>query len=243
MSDKPEMEVRGEAGVLARQMFEQWQKHAKDQEALTPEQARERARDRSSEACEKRVTGRPSRDVSWRDFLQFLESDPERAMEWWRGLKVQARAEWENGLAAAELQPDTTPWERARFLQLRTTLVQGWEPGNAIESTLLEMMCQSLALYFYWVQRLATQSSQQGRQEDEQLKQKGYWVPPRVGISEAIEQSSAMCDRFERIFLRGLRALVDMRRRSLPVHIEHAGQVNLAERQVNLAEVRTYRDD
>ncbi len=43
-----------------------------------------------------------------------------------------------------------------------------------------------------------------------------------------------MEDRFNRLFLRTLRALADLRRRSQPVVIRRAGQVNVGRQQVNL---------
>jgi hypothetical protein len=48
------------------------------------------------------------------------------------------------------------------------------------------------------------------------------------------EHAAAMADRFRRLFLRALRALRDTRR-SIPVIVQNAGQVNMAERQVNLS--------
>ena len=55
---------------------------------------------------------------------------------------------------------------------------------------------------------------------------------PRVTDADAIEQAAGMVDRFNRLFLRTLRALTDLRRRSPPVLI-HAGQVNVGHQQVN----------
>jgi hypothetical protein len=43
-----------------------------------------------------------------------------------------------------------------------------------------------------------------------------------------------MMDRYNRIFLRTLRALCDMRRHSKPVIIQNGGQMNVAQQQVNL---------
>jgi hypothetical protein len=43
-----------------------------------------------------------------------------------------------------------------------------------------------------------------------------------------------MVDRFNRIFMRTLRALLDLRRYSVPVVIQNAGQVNVGEQQVNV---------
>jgi hypothetical protein len=43
-----------------------------------------------------------------------------------------------------------------------------------------------------------------------------------------------MVDRFNRIFLRTLRALRDLRRYTPAVIVQNAGQVNIGEQQVNV---------
>ena len=53
--------------------------------------------------------------------------------------------------------------------------------------------------------------------------------------AEAIEQAMAMGDRFNRIFLRTLRALRDLRRYAPTVVVQNAGQVNVGGQQVNVA--------
>jgi hypothetical protein len=45
----------------------------------------------------------------------------------------------------------------------------------------------------------------------------------------------ARTKRFNRIFLRTLRALRDLRRGPQPVLVQNAGQVNVAQQQVNVA--------
>jgi hypothetical protein len=51
-----------------------------------------------------------------------------------------------------------------------------------------------------------------------------------------MERAAAMADRFNRIFLRTLRALRDLRRYATPVVVQNAGQVNVAGQQVNIAQ-------
>jgi hypothetical protein len=57
---------------------------------------------------------------------------------------------------------------------------------------------------------------------------------PRVTATVAIEQAGVMAERFNKIYLRTLRALQNMRR--VPVIVQNAGQVNLALQQVNISE-------
>jgi hypothetical protein len=61
------------------------------------------------------------------------------------------------------------------------------------------------------------------------------WEPPRLTESQAIEEAMGMVERFQKIFTRTLRALCDLRRRPLAVVVQGAGQVNIAEQQLNVA--------
>jgi hypothetical protein len=64
----------------------------------------------------------------------------------------------------------------------------------------------------------------------------GYWNRPYVSEQQAVEHAVQMADRFNRMFMRTLRQLRDLRRYS-PVTINNPNQVNIATdagQQVNL---------
>jgi hypothetical protein len=67
------------------------------------------------------------------------------------------------------------------------------------------------------------------------LAQIGKLATPSLSEAEAMEQAAQMADRFNRIFLRTLRALRDLTRYTPSLHIENHGQVNIGERQVNVS--------
>lgn len=52
---------------------------------------------------------------------------------------------------------------------------------------------------------------------------------------EATREAADMADRWQKTFLRTLRALHDLRRFASPIVIQNAGQVNVANQQVNVA--------
>jgi len=54
------------------------------------------------------------------------------------------------------------------------------------------------------------------------------WQPPRLSAAEMIENAMAMADRFNRLYLRTLRQMRDLRRYSVPVTINNPKQVNIA---------------
>jgi hypothetical protein len=53
-----------------------------------------------------------------------------------------------------------------------------------------------------------------------------------------MEQAAAMVDRFNRLHLRTLRQLRDLRRSSQQIVIHQPGQVNIGQRQVNAAQIQ-----
>ena len=53
--------------------------------------------------------------------------------------------------------------------------------------------------------------------------------------AQALEQAAAMVDRFNRLQLRTLRQLRDLRRYAPAVVIQNADQVNIGEQQINLS--------
>jgi hypothetical protein len=58
--------------------------------------------------------------------------------------------------------------------------------------------------------------------------ERGTWQPPRLKASEYLERATQMADRYQRMFLRTLRQMRDLRRYSPPVIVQNAGQVNIA---------------
>ena len=68
---------------------------------------------------------------------------------------------------------------------------------------------------------------------DEYEQKRDRYDYPRVTTTEAIEHAAAMVYRFNRMYLRTVRGLLNMRR--LPVVVQNnGGQVNVPEQQINL---------
>jgi hypothetical protein len=127
-------------------------------------------------------------------------------------------------------------WQRAQFLALCRELEDGWQPQNGIERQLLDTMAQAQSSFLYWLNMLTQYTTFPVSNVD---RNEGKWAPPRVSETEAIDQAAAMVDRFNRIFLRTLRALRDLRRYTPPnVVVQNAGQVNVGGQHVNMAEAK-----
>ncbi len=222
------------AGELARsfgQMVQLYEKHY----SLSREEAVRRAAEPPPDGGQRVLDGPPDQ-VSFFDLHQIARTDPDRATARWEEIKKAALDEVRTGHRAAEAVEtfNENAWHRAQFLALREELSAEWGPRNGIERQLLDTMAQAQAGYLTWLHRLTTYTSLESCTSDRQLKDEGRWQPPRQSDADATEQAAAMMDRFNRIFLRTLRALCEMRRHTHPVIVQNGGQMNVAHQQVNV---------
>jgi hypothetical protein len=104
-----------------------------------------------------------------------------------------------------------------------------WEgPTGSIELRLIEMMAQLYTAYEHWMSLSVQRVSFDHEQEHYKIKERGKWRVVQVEPNTEVNQAAEMADRFNRLFLRTLRQLRDLRRYSMPVTINNAGQVNIA---------------
>ena len=173
----------------------------------------------------------PLRTTTWQNLDQLAAVDPELATDRWESIVDDAVNELESGHSAAKAVESGTPdcWTRAEFLALREQLSRDWQPQNGVEQTLIDSMTQAHTLKVFWMQRMVAidaLASADGTSDRLQLA--------RVNEYRAIEQAAAMADRFDRLFQRSLRQLRDLRRYVPSVVVQHAGQVNVAQQQLNV---------
>lgn len=188
----------------------------------------------------------PPHQLSWHQLATLADADGNAGIEAWETVKEAARAELTSGhrAAAAIETRDSTPMDRARFLAVREELAAEWQPRGGVEWTLLDQMAQAHTLYLYWTHEFTMRTqTEAARDLKEQITRHskerhgdwhyGEWVPQRVTEREAVGDASAHMDRWHRIFIRTLRQLRDLRRYS--VVIQNAEQVNIGEKQINIA--------
>ncbi len=202
---------------------------AKGQELLLP---------REGEYDSQMRHGAPQ-DADWDDLQYLTTNDPEAAAQRWREIKQAARAELASGHRAAEVMEGYRShlWGRAQFLAIRTSFIEEWKPAGGIELMLIDTMAQAYSTYLMWMDNLASYAGLDIDRRRWKHEKDGEIEAPRVSSYEAIEQAAAMADRFNRLFLRTLRQLRDLRRYTQPVTIQSAGQVNIGSQQVNMAKV------
>lgn len=172
----------------------------------------------------------PLHELSWWDMASLLEEDPSKAASTWAQMKEAAQNELASGMRASKvLERLGVPWNRAQFLAVRDAFIEEWQPRGGVELTLIDMMAQAYSEWLYWLEHMHDYATTEDALPDSEVaRREGRWLPPRLGIAQSIDQAAAMADRFNRLFVRTLRQLRDLRRYTPTVTIQNAEQVNIA---------------
>jgi hypothetical protein len=177
----------------------------------------------------------PNDQVKWWQLDRVSEKHPEKALEKWEEIKRQAQAWVATGHTGARAIDRGEPWGRATYLGIRAELAREWNPRNGIEQTLIDTMAQAYMMQLRWLAAHVNWMDVESFAEADGTAYSGKVKMPRMTTLEGVQNSAALADRYQRMFLRALRHLRDMRR--YPVTIQNAGQVNVASQQVNSAQV------
>lgn len=169
-------------------------------------------------------------DLSWHALGQFEEENPGSFTTIWERTKQYARDELESGQRAASVAiGHDSPLTRARFLVLREKYIDEWQPRNVLESQMIDAICQAQTIREYWM-RLATE------RVAVECEIERYWVEIRgkrserqIDGSESAREAREEAERWDRAFIRAVRALRDLRRYTTAVIVNNqGGQVNVA---------------
>lgn len=193
------------------------------------------------------IMARPVDRLSFRDLYEMWPADPVLAENLWEMIKQEAAESFESGHFATEAvfpAPDMrSAWNLASYLGIRESFVAEWQPRGGIELSLIDMLAQSFFQHQYWMKetvlRTRTRTREptpeyvmwyQTRYPGEEVSGFGLgsWNIPFVTEQAATEHAAQMVDRWNRIYIRTLRNLRDLRRYSTPVTINNPQQVNIA---------------
>jgi hypothetical protein len=235
-------ERQAEVNPLARKLaesFESYVRFYQDTYSTSRKQAEKKARAGIRER--QGLLKRPAEQVTWMCLSQVSEADPNAGIELWQDIRAEARDEIESGHRAAKVISegfDFGPLDRARFLEVRSALRAEWDPLPGSESMLVDMLAQIQTVWEAWLSKHMLQitlGSSTRELERSKIRDGVTWLPERLSDADAIEMSAAMVDRFNRLYIRTLRALRDLRRMAPPVVVKNVGQVNVGQQQVNVA--------
>jgi hypothetical protein len=197
----------------------------------------------------------PYENISFNSLHSLNGFAPRVAERIWERIKEEGRAEFESGhLAANTMSPVhymKEAWNVAKYLGVRESFINEWQPKGGIELSMIDMLSQSFLQWQYWLEETVKRSQTEPRREHHEYQEwkrrkqelhkkswgEGYWFPPYVREQAAIEHAVQMADRFNRIFMRTLRQLRDLRRYS-QVTINNPNQVNIANdggQQINMS--------
>jgi hypothetical protein len=219
--------------------------------ALPLEEARARAYSpcENDEEATKLFDYMMSIPIDWVSFDQLLRLRayaPRTSENVWEMIKREARNEVESGHLASKamtpVQHMRDAWTVGCYLGLRESLAAEWQPRGGIEMNLIDMMAQAFLQFQYWTEQTITRSQTEPRLEAYEYTEwkryrrestpkgwaRGHWDIPYVSEQDALEHAAQMADRWNRIYMRTLRNLRDLRRYSVPVTINNPQQVNIA---------------
>lgn len=225
----------GATSALARKLAEARRQLIEEYEhfhGMSREEAIALAHESDSTQITQQILGQPLQTTSWHDLDKLTAVDPDLAVERWNAMLDNSVEEMESGHRAARaLESGSTQChERAQFLAMREHLARDWQPRNGVEWSLIDAIATAQHMKFFWLQRMVAFDTLDLTEDIvSQLKL------PRVTSAQAIEQAACMVDRFDRMFMRALRQLRDLRRYMPTVVVQHADQVNVGEQQLNVS--------
>lgn len=166
-----------------------------------------------------RAQSAPPADVKWEDIGALADVDAQGAVEVWNRVRVAAVDELESGQHVASTIGKASPLETARFFAMRDYFTDAWNPQNGIEQAMVDMLAHSYSLFLYWSQVSHTRAIDKVRDIDANLYSNidRGWKLPYQDEADAVEQAAQMADRHNRLFLRTLRQMRDLRRYNVPI--------------------------
>ena len=188
-----------------------------------------------------------SSHVDWNDLSMVSEVDAEEGALLWQRIRADAARDLRSGHRAArscEVEEDG-PMQRAQFLEVRRAFIESWQPHGGLEVILIDQMTEAYTQQLHWTAEFSKRSRESASFDAEEARSRrnseregfrwGSWTPPRQKEADAIAAAFEMADKWNRIFLRVLRQLRDLRRYTPPVIINNGGQINVGQQQVNTA--------
>jgi hypothetical protein len=168
-------------------------------------------------------------DVTWTAMGRLEDVQPGSFATLWERIKEYARDELESGQRAALVATgEQQPLARARFLVLREKYIREWEPRNVLENQMIDAICQAQTIREYWMRLATSRVAVECEIERYWVEVNGKRSEKRIDGSESARDAREEAERWDRVFIRAVRALRDLRRYSMPVTINNPQQVNIA---------------
>ena len=128
------------------------------------------------------------------------------------------------------------PWPRAVFFAIRQGLMDEWQPKGGMDKVLIDTLAASLYMCRLWLRQHINRATTRTEIQKDDLNRCGK---RRAAFSWELKDTghaARIAVRFHRMAMRTRRALRDLRRCVPPISIRSSQKVNIAERQVSLAQ-------
>ena len=169
-------------------------------------------------------------DVTWTAMARLEDAQPGSFAILWERMKEYARDELESGQRAASVAVgDHRAISRARFIVLREKYIEEWQPRNVLESQMIDVICQAQTIREYWMTLATERVAVECEIEQFWVEFNGKRSEMRIDGSESAREAREEAERWDRVLIRAVRALRDLRRYSTAVIVNNqGGQVNVA---------------
>jgi hypothetical protein len=181
---------------------------------------------RAAEIFEGLLT-KSSESIEFDDLHKLWMHSPEEAEFIWREMKQEARREFVTGhLAATVFEPVDwmrSAWKRAKFLGVRDSFIDEYQPEGGVEVALVDTMAQAYFLQLHWTEEAIRRTQADPRRHSyeyslwERFKKEssckaqmwdaGHWEIPYASEVQLQEQAVKMADHFSRLFQRTIRQM------------------------------------
>ena len=241
------VEQRAEADVLAAQFLKEYgsrkrgaydllKRYPNDegiQSYWTEERIEDHATGAEESAAIETLRGKPFDEVTYHDLHAAAVQDERQTFAVYSAMTEAVKDHVEAGVRASSAMGFSKPYERIEFAVIRKGFIDEWQPRGGIEMALIDMLAQSYTAWQFWLGSAMDGARNVDMPSDQITRkttvfEKGSWEGPRLTQKEWYDHAMQMADRFNRVFLRVLRQMRDLRRYSSPVVIQNAGQVNVA---------------
>jgi hypothetical protein len=188
----------------------------------------------------------PTDKINFIDLAQLCSVDPRSAQTVWEMIQQECRDAFESGHLAAEAMTPAQylrcAWKVASFRAVWQSFVDEWQPRGGTELALINMLAQAYLMNQFWLSQCVLRSMTEPRKSHQGYIQwqermnfgaeissgytNGHWDIPYVSEHAATQFATEMVDKWNRIYIRILRNLRDLRRYSVTIHT--AQQVNIS---------------
>lgn len=111
----------------------------------------------------------PVESLNFVDLQELHSFAPRVAERFWERAKREGRKEFESGHLAANI---TFPvgymkqlWNIARYIGVRESFIDDWNPKGGIEVALIDMMAQTYFQWQFWLEQTVKRSETRPREE------------------------------------------------------------------------------